>query len=64
MKIIFDSEEQKEAFMSDVIEHSCPEEYYLENKHSCSAFSWREHCDLCWANCGIEVEVIEDENNI
>ena len=52
MKIIFDSEEQKENFARHIFADHCPTLFGLNG--SCCDF---EECDECWKNCGLEVEV-------
>lgn len=51
MKIIFDSEEQKEMVFDKLVTQMCPEEFGLENH--CP----QEDCENCWAKSGIEMEV-------
>lgn len=52
MKIIFDSEEQKDNFAKHIPATFCPSLFGL--KGSCCDF---EECDDCWKNSGIELEV-------
>lgn len=59
MKIIFDSEEQKESFKS-LIDGCCPMRFGLKGKCFDSSDGWHisdEDCDECWKRCGLEVEV-------
>lgn len=61
MKIIFDSEEQKANFI-DLIKCYCPGELdenmrYVDDEE-CKTIP---NCSKCWENCGIEMEVKEDE---
>jgi hypothetical protein len=49
MKIIFDSEEEKEDFMANL----CPDDV-LPAKLSDFCYG---PCSECWKNCGIEMEV-------
>lgn len=53
MKIIFDSEEQKEEFIGKY----CPDDFGLQDR--CSPFSWHCRGELCWAEAGVEMEVRE-----
>lgn len=57
MKILFDSERQKEAFIRAMIKGFCPNELYLKDQCKCSIFNANGNCEKCWENCGIEVEV-------
>ena len=52
MKIIFDSEEQKENFMADL----CPDDV-CDALHAKSSDFCYGLCSECWKNCGIEMEV-------
>lgn len=56
MKIIFDSEEQKNAFFGLMADDYCPNCLLLPEH--CLA---ERDCDLCWRSCGIKVEVKKDE---
>ena len=58
MKIIFDSEEEKENFIKD----RCPTDI-LKNlgEIECDEFDNYGVCEKCWKNCGIEMEVKKDE---
>ena len=53
MKIIFDSEEQKEDFMADV----CPDDVSIALHAELSDRCYGPCCSECWKNCGIELEV-------
>ena len=62
MKIIFDNDEQKDFILRvlDRVSSACPSDIgYEDADHS------RPGCKLdcyeCWANCGIEMEVVRDE---
>lgn len=66
MKIIFDSEEQKEQFQKLVLNQAevglCPSSLYL--KERCVGILslndpgyYKRDCKTCWENCGIEMEV-------
>ena len=59
MKIIFDSEEQKEKFLSGVLDtRVCPYDIgvYMTNCIKCKT------CEDCWKSCGIEMAVKESED--
>lgn len=63
MKIIFDSETQKEKFISAMANFSeCPSGFGLKNRVSigknCLPRGTTD-CKRCWKNCGIEFEVKE-----
>lgn len=53
MKIIFDSEEQKEAFFEHVVADYCPS---IFGSDASTCFE-NDSCDNCWEKCGIELEV-------
>lgn len=57
MKIIFDSEEQKEKFMCELSKHLCPSDFDLVKP--CSPFSWHCLSEECWMESSLEVEVRE-----
>lgn len=57
MKIIFDSEEEKEALLYGLINGFCPSDLYLNDDYTCSKLGCHVDCEICWENCGIEVEV-------
>ena len=59
MKIIFDSEEEKDNFAKLIFSDYCPSLFGL--KGSCCDF---EKCDECWKNCGIEMEVKDAKDNL
>lgn len=63
MKIIFDSEEQKETFMGMIISSSseCPGFFGLNNLPKKQCFK-ENGCKICWEECGIEHEVKGAEN--
>ncbi len=57
MKIIFDSEEQKDKFMDIVHEgFICPRELGLEDARRNST-CLSTPCITCWENSGVEMEV-------
>ena len=69
MKIIFDSEEQKEQFQKLVLNQAevdlCPSSLYLNER--CVGIldlydpgNYTPDCINCWKNCGIEMEVAEN----
>lgn len=60
MKIIFDSEEQKNAMMGLLEDDYCPNNIFLEDVGCNYGNSLRNDCENCWKNCGIEVEVKEE----
>lgn len=61
MKIIFDSEKQKDDFM-ELMKANCPSD--LDNNlrelqgEECK---YPDTCSKCWSNCGIEMEIKKDE---
>lgn len=57
MKIIFDSEEQKNTLFRLLPMDYCPSILGLKDitYNNCDDYA----CNKCWENCGIEVEVIE-----
>lgn len=57
MKIIFDSEEQKEKFMCELSKHLCPSDFDLVKP--CYPFSWHCLSEECWKESSLEVEVRE-----
>ena len=65
MKIIFDNEEQKDKILKCLAQVACPSRVGLidsdrDEDDVCLAYG----CDECWANCGIEVEVVGNEDHI
>ena len=64
MKIIFDSEEQKNVFMEELTGCYCPSVYYLEehcrNFYSRYENAFEKDCKACWENCGLEIEVKDE----
>ena len=68
MKIIFDSEEQKDKFkiIFPILAHElCPIDIGIQNNYKCRYrnFSSNDGCLTCWRNCGIEMEV-RDKNEM
>lgn len=64
MKIIFDSEEQKNAFMriglGDIITEYCPGTLHLhESNDGCCGNNGT--CKECWDKSGLEMEVMDNE---
>lgn len=59
MKIIFDSEEQKDALMGLLADDYCPNCLFLKDDDRICGKSDID-CDECWKNCGIEMEVKEE----
>ena len=55
MKIIFDSEEQKEAALDQIYSKLCPGLFLLKEFSSdkCN----ESDCDECWNSCELEMEV-------
>lgn len=60
MRIIFDSEEQKERFISLISPFLCPSDIGIGNDDA-DHCSRNGACRDCWKNCGIEIEVKESE---
>ena len=58
MKIIFDSEEQKEAFFKLMSDDYCPSTIFLSDI-GCTTGHKTCECEMCWECCGIVVEVRE-----
>lgn len=61
MKIIFDSEEQKEALSYSLIKGFCPSELYLKNYYTRSKLGCSGDCERCWKESGLEMEVRDDK---
>lgn len=67
MKIIFDSEEQKDQF--DIVffiisNELCPSHIGIEHKNKCRHYDKAKgSCLTCWRNCGIEMEVTNAKLN-
>lgn len=63
MKIIFDSQEQKDKFLEMIVlcSDECPGYFGLNNttRKQCRK---NDGCSRCWDECGIEYEV-KGENN-
>ena len=61
MKIIFDSEEQKDEFIRGLARHTCPNELGLSKRLSCGEgevnASTIERCIKCFKQSGLEMEV-------
>lgn len=58
MKIIFDSDEEKEAFIKD----RCPTDILkILGDIECDGYDVCGVCEECWEKCGIELEVKKDE---
>ena len=57
MKIIFDSEEQKDKFFSTVVFEFCPDELGLA-RSDCHAYKC---CRDCWDDTNLETEIAEKE---
>ena len=61
MKIIFDSKEQMNEFLTGISEHVCPGEFPTiipEGRNMKSRYCNIDGpCSECWATCGIEMEV-------
>lgn len=62
MKIIFDNEEQKKFLLRalDRADLACPSDIGLKDC-PVERFACTMDCDECWANCGIEWEVSDNE---
>lgn len=57
MKIIFDSEEEKNKFFSYISVSDCPTSLsskYVDDEH---CYCNKRDCAKCWENCGIEFEI-------
>lgn len=67
MKIIFDSEQQKENFdiaLSILSAELCPCDIDLPHIEKCTyKEKGRKGCLTCWRNCGIEMEVTNAKLN-
>lgn len=63
MKIIFDSEEQKEKFMrtflGDILTEYCPSSLLL-NESMAGCAGNKGTCKECWQESGLVLEVIEN----
>lgn len=59
MKIIFDSEEEKEEFFQD----ECPNMFGFKEHRNCGDGSGaRSHCQECWEQSGLEYEIKNDQS--
>lgn len=60
MKIIFDSEEQKDRYFAIF----CPDEEFglKQDENCCNAYGKKE-CINCWKQSGLEYEIKEEVNN-
>lgn len=59
MKIIFDSEEQKDMFLNEVGTFRCPHNIGVGTVRDCPNID--QPCLECWQNCGIEMEVAKEK---
>ena len=57
MKIIFDSEEQKEEFISILVDCLCPSDITLKDSDSCDKDTAPETCIKCFEQSGLEMVV-------
>lgn len=67
MKIIFDSENEKNSFFTHVASDYCPGIFGLKNTGCIDIGHGRESnydCDSCWENCGLEMEVLDQAKTI
>lgn len=62
MKIIFDSEEQKEDFITNMAHHHIPCPSYYGLSESYPPMCKYDTCKECWKNA-LYIEVKEDVNN-
>ncbi len=58
MKIVFDSEDQKETFLSLItLTALCPEDILLKNRKCDKLCDNFKECRNCWKQSGLEMEV-------
>lgn len=63
MKIIFDSEEQKDAMLKLLADDYCPSLLFLNDSCKSELEQKLTHdCETCWAKCGLEVEVRDEHD--
>ena len=56
MKVIFDSEEQKDQFLEIMASGGCPGSLGLSE----DICGYSDHgCEYCWRTCGMEMEFVE-----
>lgn len=62
MKIIFDNEKQKSLIMRVLSTslHICPSDLGYDES-PVSGGDCDMECDICWLNCGIEMDVVGNE---
>jgi hypothetical protein len=62
MKIIFDNEKQKEKILTAILRETCPREVgFADSDKDEDGCCIAKNCMECWKNCGIEMEVKNDE---
>lgn len=65
MKIIFDSEGQKQRFFEQISMYFCPFEFDLELVTDCASIRNNKRCNECWRDCvECEVKELKDEKHI
>lgn len=57
MKIIFDSEEQKNIICKNGVFSSCPHEVGLRDSNICNTSLNESTCVECWLQTGLKIEV-------
>lgn len=57
MKIIFDSEEQKEEFINNLVDCSCPSDIGLKDSDDYCNEKGLMSCYSCFEQSGLEMEV-------
>lgn len=57
MKIIFDSEEEKNKFFGDISMGICPSNLSTEYLNGKRCYRGDRDCAKCWENCGIKFEI-------
>lgn len=60
MKVIFDSQKQKEAFITELARYLCPEDFMLKGCGGKGICKSGTDCAICWKNSEIEMEVREN----
>lgn len=63
MKIIFDSEEQKERFMNTVVSDYCPSLFGAFPNMGSQLCDIYDCCKKCWEQSGIDMEVVNAVDN-
>lgn len=59
MKVIFDSEEEKTRFLTQMAAMFCPSDISVDlvDNSSCMSNVGQTFCYTCWERCGIKFEV-------